>query len=60
MEEKEEDGKSEDRKDEDKKEEEEETDEVKLAVKEAENLPSGFVEWEAVSLISEQVCRVTN
>lgn len=30
-------------------EEEEETDEVKLAVKEAANLPEGFVEWEAVS-----------
>jgi hypothetical protein len=28
---------------------EEETDEVKLAVKEANNLPAGFVEWEAVS-----------
>ena len=29
-------------------EEEEETDEIKLAVKEANNLPEGFVEWEAV------------
>lgn len=30
-------------------EEGEETDEVKLAAKEANNLPDGFVEWEAVS-----------
>jgi len=28
---------------------EEETDEVKLAAKAAEELPAGFVEWEAVS-----------